>query len=193
MAHKLIVLEGIDGSGKTALTERLTERMRAAGRPCVSYDRVPDRPRPLTPEQKKWAHTVASVEESFSLFMTSLLQKSDHIRRILPESSVVMDRYLHSVLVHHLALGLPEDLALAETEGLRDADHTFLLSVREDLRMERVRRRPDATAEDLMPAGDCSTVLGRKRLWFERLIPTVVDTSNSLAVNTNELYELIGS
>lgn len=190
--QELIVLEGIDGVGKTTLAAQVTQRVLASGRPCIWYDRSPHKRSLVTPAARDWIKNRATVEESFHLYIQSIAYQSVIITGLLENACVVMDRYVDSILAHHLALGLAPTL-VEYTRGLplQTTKHVFHVTLPEPLRIERLRGREDAMAEDYMSAGDASTLLGRKRLWFSKLISAEIPNTDAAEAVADRIFERV--
>ncbi len=99
MSHKnnnfFIVLEGVDGSGKTSASKMLAEKTGA-----VFYQ---------TPSGfwRKHRHRVenAPVFFRFIFYLLATIHASFEISRILKNKSVICDRYIHSTWAYHIVYG----------------------------------------------------------------------------------------
>ena len=193
MVHRLIVLEGIDGVGKSTLVDALVKRMNKEGAAARSFSSLGVTSL-LTPEQKKWAREEAPIEGSLALYGASLLHKSAHVRTALKESSVVMDRYVHSLLADHLARGLPERYA-RQVLGLPYEEPTRVVHVRADepIRLARAREREGATADDLESTADTRTRLGRMLQYFNEHLAIELWTHCTVEENVDWLWNYVSS
>jgi len=178
MKHqRFIVLEGIDGVGKSTLSLDLVDHLNRQGITSVHLDTLPI-PRFLSPEQKRWANTQASVEASFRLYLASAAHKATAIAQYTQTAWVVADRHVASVWAHHLASGLDESLLLRRSElETCEAGIVFNVVLPEDVRQRRLHDRGEVNPADLESASDVRTLLGRKRYWFDRLIDVKIDNS----------------
>lgn len=177
--NHFIVLEGIDGVGKSTLSRMLVNRLALKGKTAVHLDDLHITSF-LTNEQKRWAHEEASVEASLELFLASAAHKSTFIEAELARSCVVADRFDDSVWSHHLALGLsPSWLGQKANFGVLEPSATFHIVLPEGKRRRRLVKRGETNPADLESAGTGATLLGRKRIWFSRLIPKEVNNSKS--------------
>lgn len=179
MRKKFIALEGIDGVGKSTVSKALAVALNKRGIPAVFFNDHPANTSLLRKEEKEWAHTEASVEESFRLFLASAEHKAGIVEGLLQTTWVVADRHVDSVYAHHLAHGLDFRHVRAHA-GSIDADHVVHVTLPEDVRLARLKKRKETTSEDLEPAHDDSTLLGRKRLWFGKLIDFEVPNTGTL-------------
>jgi dTMP kinase len=114
-----IVLEGLDGTGKSTQLARLARRLAAGGREVVAtgepYDCAPGR------ELRELAqrHVPVAAEEELALFVA---QRRIHVReRIAPALArgaiVLSDRYFLSTVAYQGARGLDPARLLAESEA----------------------------------------------------------------------------
>ena len=115
----LIVLEGLDGSGKSTQLPRLAERLTAAGREVVQtrepYDCAPGR------EIRELAqrHVPVAPEEELALFLAQRrLHVAEVIAPALARGAVVLsDRYFLSTVAYQGARGLDPKRLLAANEA----------------------------------------------------------------------------
>jgi dTMP kinase len=114
-----IVLEGLDGTGKSTQLARLAKRYAAAGREVVAtrepYDCAPGRQIRALAQR----HAPAAPEEELALFVA---QRRIHVReRIAPALArgalVLSDRYFLSTVAYQGARGLDPARLLAESEA----------------------------------------------------------------------------
>jgi dTMP kinase len=165
--HSLIVVEGIDGAGKTTVARRLAVALRA------KYLSTP--PPPLD-SIRKYFDKQTSVETRFLFYLCSVAFASDIIRRELVKRDVVCDRYLGSTLAYHRALGMRVRWDARELSVVRP-DFAFFLHVSDEReRMRRIKGRGKITRGDrLVENSDLRERLIReynKFRWYK------IDTSN---------------
>lgn len=191
MAFRLIVFEGIDGVGKSTLTDALVKRMNKEGEPACSFSALGVSSL-LTSAQKRWAREEAPIEGSLALYCASLIHKSEYIRAALAGRSIVMDRYVHSVLADHLARGLPESYAKHVLAlPFEQPEHVIHVRAQERIRLTRAHERGGATADDLQSAGNMETRLGRMLHYFSKYLPTELWTDVSIEENVDWLWRHI--
>jgi thymidylate kinase len=90
---------------------------------------------------------------------------------------VVLDRYVLSVLAHHLACGVsPMHVPPMNSLPILQPDLTFHIVTQEEVRLKRVMARGGANAQDLERA-DGDTLAARKLSFFKRMIPNTIDNS----------------
>jgi dTMP kinase len=116
---RLIVLEGLDGTGKSTQLPRLARRLAAPGREVVTtrepYDCAPGR----KIRELAQRHVPVAAEEELALFVA---QRRLHVReRIAPALArgaiVLSDRYFLSTVAYQGARGLDPLRLLAESEA----------------------------------------------------------------------------
>lgn len=129
-----IVVEGIDGTGKTTVSRRLAEKL-----PAFYYSTPPEE----FSEMRKWIdREVTTIETRYIFYLTALVLAGNEIRELLKSGSVVCDRYVLSTTAYHLALGLPlKYLEAVDTIDLPTPTVTFYLHCEENERLRRIRQR----------------------------------------------------
>jgi dTMP kinase len=114
-----IVLEGLDGTGKSTQLARLTKRLAAGGREVVAtrepYDCAPGRKL----RELARRHVPVAAEEELALFVE---QRRIHVRELVAPARargaiVVSDRYFLSTVAYQGARGLDPAKLLAESEA----------------------------------------------------------------------------
>lgn len=133
---RLIVLEGIDGSGTTSQTERLVAHLRQQGRAAVSTREPSGGPiGRLLREVLLGQHRMPGGEsvEGRTMALLFAADRLDHLQRevepLLAEGSdVVSDRYLMSSLAYQAEEADREWVALL-ARGVRPPDLTILLDI----------------------------------------------------------------
>jgi len=164
----LIVLEGLDGTGKSTQLPRLAQRLSVSGREVVTtrepYDCAAGR---KIRELAQRPVPMAALEE-LALFVE---QRRIHVReRIAPALArgalVLSDRYFLSTVAYQGARGLDAAQLLAESEGeFPLPDLALLLVLAPELGLERVAAR-GGTQE---PAFERADFLARVLAIFDAL------------------------
>jgi dTMP kinase len=117
----LIVLEGIDGTGKTTMSRRLSAWLNETGRPAVWLKEPTDGPygRKIRALASEGRHSV-SPEEELDLFVRDRIENCrDNISPALENGrSVVLDRYYFSSAAYQGALGLDPETILKRNEEI---------------------------------------------------------------------------
>lgn len=144
-----IVLEGIDGTGKSTQTQLLADWFAEQGREVVTSREPTDGPwgRKL---RESAATGRLTVEEELDLF---LRDRRQHVEELISPALnsgkvVILDRYYFSTMAYQGARGL--DIA-----GIREKneafapfpDHLFILDLDVDLALQRIGARGDIANE----------------------------------------------
>lgn len=128
--NKFIVLEGISGSGKTELGNRLAQQISA-----MYYTTPPTLFQPL----RKSVDDIACMEARFLFYLASVVQASHEISKILESQSVVCDKYIMSTICYHTVFGL--NVAIPSSTSYLQPDVTFLITCSEEIRIKRLYNR----------------------------------------------------
>jgi dTMP kinase len=133
---KLIVLEGIDGSGTTTQTDRLVEHLRQQRRTAVSTREPSAGPvgrllREVLLGQHRMSQGAAMDGRTMALLFAA--DRVDHLQRevepaLLEGADVVSDRYLMSSLAYQAEEADREWVSLL-AKGVRPPDLTILLDI----------------------------------------------------------------
>ena len=141
----LIVLEGIDGSGKTTQARLLAGALRRAGLEALSF-REPTRGR-WGREIKEKARRPDSLtpEQELSLFLKD--RRENVSRNLLPsldrKKGVVLDRYYYSTIAYQGAKGLSRERIRRLNEKFAPRpDLVFILDVDPARGLGRIKDRP---------------------------------------------------
>ena len=141
----LIVLEGIDGSGKTTQARLLVGALRRAGLEALSF-REPTRGR-WGREIRKKARRPDSLtpEEELTLFLKD--REEDVARNILPslreKRAVILDRYYFSTIAYQGAKGISRERIRRLNERFAPRpDLVFILDVDPGRGLGRIKGRP---------------------------------------------------
>lgn len=143
----LIVLEGIDGAGKTTQADRLQAWLEEQGH-RVTRSREPTQGPYGQKLRRSMSEGRLSPDEELDLF---LKDRKDHVERLINPTrakgdSVLLDRYYFSTIAYQGARGYdPADLQ-ARNEAFAPApDLLFILDLSPEVSLERIRHsRGDA-------------------------------------------------
>lgn len=141
-ANRLIVLEGIDGVGKTTLTNELVHALSATyGISAVRYEDVEEKTTGFN-TLKPFIKTSVSPESSFFFYVASAINKSRHIEELLKTKWVVCDRYIFSTFAFHAVRGVDSArLVRVPALPIRWPEHYFLITLDDGMRIERMKKR----------------------------------------------------
>jgi len=136
---KLIVIEGIDGAGKTTLSNLLAERLVELG-----YDAIVTH-EPFTDEIKMLLENVGWKDPLVLTFLFSA-DRAIHVNwlRDAGKGIIIMDRYYYSTMAYQAALGL--DLKWLETVSsvFPKPDLVLLIDLPVEVALMRLSRKRDS-------------------------------------------------
>lgn len=134
MPYKLVVLEGLDCSGKTTVSKLLEKRLE----PCIII-RFPDRStgtgRIIDEFLKK--KTEVSPHELHLLYSANRYEKAEYIASTLKHSNIICDRYWLSGAVYSSAKGLDYEWCKSVDRYLPRPDHMFFIDVSTECTSQR--------------------------------------------------------
>jgi thymidylate kinase len=128
--RKFIVLEGISGSGKTELGTRLSRQISAQ-----YYTTPPAMFRTIREE----ADRILCLKSRFLFYLSSVVQASWEISKILENQSVACDKYIWSTICYHRVYGL--NVMMPHSTFYLQPDYSFLVVCEEEKRLERLLHR----------------------------------------------------
>jgi dTMP kinase len=139
----LIVLEGIDGSGKTTLARGIGERLRALGHRVVLTKEPTDGPlgKKIREIAARGRDTVTK-EEELELFHQD---REHHVRELVRPSLaggaiVIQDRSFYSTVAYQGERGFDREALLARERTIApDPDLLFVVDVPAETAVERIR------------------------------------------------------
>ncbi len=142
----LVVVEGIDGAGKSTVLRRLAEHCAARALPCV-VSGEPTRGQWGIKLRRSMSEGRLSLDEELSLF---LKDRAEHVETLIRPSLaagkvVLLDRYYPSSAAYQGARGVKPEKILEENERFAPKpDLVLLLDFDPDGALGRVRARGDA-------------------------------------------------
>jgi len=142
----LVVVEGIDGAGKSTVLRRLAEHCAARGLPWVTSGEPTRGPWGMKLRQSMVEGRL-SLEEELSLF---LKDRAEHVETLIRPALaagkvVLLDRYYPSSAAYQGARGVEPEKILEENERFApQPDLVLLLDFDPDGAIGRVRSRGDA-------------------------------------------------
>lgn len=147
----LIVLEGLDGSGKTSISRKLAEYLSSTGVDCI-LTREPTEHFRRSPEMENRRDAISSIRMFFE-FTLDRIQHVDEIRKWLDSGKVVIcDRFLYSSYAYQ-GPGIASEFggileaiewmrSVSKVIGIRP-DLVVFLDVDPETAMSRISRRTD--------------------------------------------------
>jgi dTMP kinase len=141
---KLIVFEGIDGSGMETQTNRLVSYLRKKGKKAVRLH-YPEGNKPLGRFIYNFLNRKydLSPQTQFLLFATDMLKDLGQIKKLLKAGTwVVIDRYLTSTITYQSVAGFPADKGkgFVKLFGVPRFDRVVYLDISPATSMKRKRK-----------------------------------------------------
>ncbi|MCD6491766.1 MAG: dTMP kinase [Candidatus Njordarchaeia archaeon] len=126
----LIVIEGIDGSGKSIQSQLLYQELLSRGIPAeLLFEPTEGKYGKLI--RKKLKNASLTPEEAFKLFV--LDRKENVMKNILPALKagkvIIMDRYYTSTIAYQGASGIPIQKILKEHQFAPEPDLVFIIDI----------------------------------------------------------------
>lgn len=175
-AGVLVVLEGVDGAGKSTQIRGLAERLTAAGVPHVISREPTDGPHGRRLRDSATRGRLPPEEE----LATFLADRRQHVTElILPALAagqvVVLDRYYFSTAAYQGARGFDwQDILRRNEEFAPEPDILFWLELSPEVSQERIGVRGEAVndferVESLRAVADIYAQLAGRYAFFHRL------------------------
>lgn len=171
-----VVLEGVDGSGKTTAADMLSRRLG-----WIPYSTPPSSLR----ARRTQIDAFASNEEHYRFYLEGIRLASSELSEFPEAARVIIDRYWLTTYVYHAVMGV--EVNIRDFDNILQGDVTFLLRVNSDEQMRRLTRRG-------MSVGDVRMLQqqGQLREVYEGLIGSLglipIDTDN---LTPEEVCEVI--
>jgi dTMP kinase len=137
-----IVVEGIDGTGKTTLARNICRRLESKGFPAVFTFEPTDGPWGMILRRSFSAPVRLTPEEELDLF---LKDRKEHVKKVVSPSLeqgkiVVCDRYYFSTMAYQGARGLdPEEIRKTNEIFAPAPDLILLLELDPEAAIQRIR------------------------------------------------------
>ncbi|XP_072393321.1 UMP-CMP kinase 2, mitochondrial-like isoform X2 [Diabrotica undecimpunctata] len=191
--HPFIVLEGLDGSGKSTVGFRFAKKING-----IKWQTPPEsirHLRSLTDENR----VLFSAYYSLGNYIAAL-----EVQVALKDKPIVMDRYWHSTTAFGIAQAVNDNEDLQELppkgdqvycwpEDLFKPDVAIFLDVDESVRLQRLSRRKEFTAQENLlkssPEFRNNVISAYKNMTNPEVI--FVDGNNSFETECEELYAVV--
>jgi dTMP kinase len=184
--HKLIVIEGIDGVGKTTLCRELKSALLNQGQSVIWFEEI-ENPDSIFNSMKKNIKKTVSLETQFYFYLASAINKSETIFSLLENHSVICDRYIYSTYAYHVAKGMSvTNMPPMSILPVRLPDLCYQLVLDESERQQRIRNRKNNDIDDFEIKIPESHIDKFERYLFSCNLPIL----NSI-LSQNELVNLI--
>lgn len=133
MKNIFISLEGLSAVGKTTIGEILSGEL--AG---VFYKTPPS----LFCETRDKMDKKIDITSRFLFYLSGVVQSSREIEKIIKTKSIICDRYIHTTMCYHSAMGINTQLIEKWVfDNILIPDYTFLIICKENIRQERLEKR----------------------------------------------------
>lgn len=165
---KLIVFEGVDGTGKTTAAKSL------GSEPNFKYLKNPNG---ALSEGRKYVDAQNSYMARFFYYMACNLDISSQVENMLKEDSIALDRYYHSTWAYHNIM-LNKDMSrYIEDAGLMQPYKLFLFVADYDIIRKRILERNGQTTDSAIEKN--IELIMRVQDEYLRICPwaDIVDTS----------------
>jgi dTMP kinase len=127
-----IVIEGIDGVGKSTCAELLTNRMDA-----VLYKTPPK----IFEKIRKKIENFGDKQVRFNFYLASVIYASNEIRKLVLHHPVICDRYIYSTIAYHKGMKVNLSYINIKQIPIISPDFSFYLYARENIRKQRINSR----------------------------------------------------
>lgn len=136
-----IVIEGLDGSGKSTICKKLSDEL--------NWELYITPPYPFN-QIRIDIDRNANSETRYYFYLASVLHASKEIKQILRRRHVVCDRYIYSTVCYHFALN--PNLAYFDISHLDilKPDYVFYLDTSYEEGVRRIAKRDNMKIEDIM-------------------------------------------
>lgn len=147
MKNVFVVIEGLDGVGKSSVVRELANRMTMEGVTSTAQ-RCPVGDYQLA---EPYLRRECDTDARYLFYLSGAKHSSDFARKLLTKSSVIFDRYVYSTLAYHRASGLRVSVDI-ESLDLLQPDFKYWLKVTDErVRQSRLTGRPEINPGDLVP------------------------------------------
>ena len=184
--NKLIVLEGIDGSGKTTICNHLVQELNNRGIPAIGTTGVFE---PYESVRKQiWKNN--SVAASYYFYLSANYFASHKFETLLKENWIICDRFVSTTYAYHAAKGFNGAIHPNALDVL-EPNHTFhITTIDENTRQQRVRLRADGKGDDSAVAAK-GTILGDVLEIYRSLKLTEINNDGDINIAVSAILQLV--
>jgi dTMP kinase len=151
MNNVFVVIEGLDGVGKSSVAQGLAAKMTEGGFHSTSL-RCPMGDYKLS---EPYVRHECGTDARYLFYLSGVKHSSDIIRNLLTKQSVVLDRYYYSTLAYHRACGMRVTVDI-DSMDLLQPNFRYLLTVAD----ERVRQARLKSRKEVNPSDQVARVSG---------------------------------
>ncbi|ASJ75773.1 dTMP kinase [Granulosicoccus antarcticus] len=184
---KLIVIEGMDGAGKSTVSGLLSKLLNNREYSTINMSSVFEGF--LT--SAKYVNDNCGVDAHYLYFLSSVKHCSDTIEKKLAHGNVVCDRYIYSTIAYHPTSELSVSVDISTLE-LVQPDFTFYLSVSdESIRQERLNNRAQRSVSDRLIKTKGSYMDTVEKAYEELGLVTIDCTTKTAQKIAEELFVVV--
>lgn len=146
----LIVIDGIDGTGKTTQAKRLLEKLRKEGFDTVYFREPSDSPWGLEIKSKAGRSGSLSPKEELDLFQKDRMENVEKNLKPALESGrvVILDRYYYSTIAYQGARGIDPEMIKKMNESFAvKPDLVFILDIDPSEGLRRIEKSRERLEE----------------------------------------------
>lgn len=185
---RFIVIEGVDGVGKTTLAKSLCKQLKGAyyKTPPTVFETINHKGNTFSLKAHLAQDFIDSPRARFLFYLSGVLLASKEISHLLKQSDVVCDRYLSSTMAYHFEADVAlRELDLAPLQILQP-DIELLLTIQDqDSLAGRLNSRPNKSSNQNIKT------LFRVQSIFRELSIKEIDVTNKDATTVLKEAELI--
>lgn len=164
---RLVVIEGVDGVGKTTLARRFENDF--------GYTYVYPVPNPYDLIRKQ-VEGLGDIEARFWYYLAANMTLQRELRRIIALGvRVILDRYIYSTIASHRAMGASVDCIELSKVPYMIPDIAILLTCESEIRNMRIVSRGPETQAYVNREG---FILNKTERFLRGYLPNVIDTTN---------------
>jgi thymidylate kinase len=138
--NKVIVIEGVDGTGKTSVAKILTKKMKG------EYYKTP----PKELDMMKKMFNSGEVDAKYLFYLATLINSSKNIQEISKKRPVIVDRFLASTICYHQLDGAKIELVDWKKLPIINPDFHFCLEVSDKEEwIKRIKKRDSSFVPEI--------------------------------------------
>lgn len=188
--NKLIVLEGLHGTGKTAISRRLVSELKKKGVPAVwrkiYYIKKKEKYDLIRPFIKRYS----KKDASFFFYISMLIYRLHKIENLLKKQWVIIDRGIYNTIAHHYAWGVPVDSLIIEKLPIPKPDYLFWIDVEKDIRLLRIKKRGIKSEYERMKK-KTDEQLEKYERYMMRYRPIVIENNGTIEETVKKILKYI--
>lgn len=166
---RLVVIEGVDGTGKTTIAKLVATRLGYTYVYC---------PPPIMAAIRREVEQLRDFNARFYYYLACGMVLQPALEELLREGqSVVVDRYIYSTFAMHRALGVQTGAVDMRSLPIRWPDKAFLLVANREVRQYRCSKRGDTQDYDKRIEQSEQLLERAQQIYMEYDDFTIIDTS----------------